>query len=213
MNSRHYYVNQVRLGTNTYRVMYPAKPIAHGPHCESWSGTEMLVDRAGAVDLAVAWWLAARSPRTLVYLPLRAGRCEVSPDYDERKLDLVLTHHSLGFRPAKWKDVRARLTPNGLQKVTLPLNPFPTFDRQDYLRTRHRECRDDLRYTIAADTLFLTGSRPAYEFQGHEALDLIDVPPAAHTCAEIGIGVWPGNGFQRRSAPAVLHVVRCNDHW
>jgi hypothetical protein len=206
MNSRHYYVNEVRLGPDTYRVMHPAEPIVHGLLCESRAGAEMLVNRAGAVELAIAWWLAARSPRTLVYLPLRGSGCELAPEYEANRLDLLLAHHSLGFRPARWKNVRARLTPTGLQKVTLPEKPFPDFDRSDHLRRRHREFRDHLRYSIATDTLFLAGSRHAFELEGHEALALIGTAPGDHTCAEIGIGVWP-------TAPAELHVVCCNNHW
>lgn len=156
MRHRQYYVNEVRLGPDTFRVMHPAKPIAHGPLYETWSGTEMLVSRAGAVDLAVAWWLAARSPRTLVYLPLRSSGCQVAPDYLERKLDLVLMHHSLGFRAARWKDVRARLTPTGLQKVTaaeeavprlrpprLPAHPPPRVPRPPTPQGRRRHAVPD----------------------------------------------------------------------
>lgn len=215
MRQRQYYVNEVRLGPDTFRVMHPAKPVAHGPLYEAWSGTEMLVSRAGVVDLTVAWWLAARSPRTLVYLPLRASGCQAAPDYLERKLDLVLMHHSLGFRPARWKDVRGRLTPTGLQKVTLPKKPFPAFGRPDYLRMHHREFRDHLHHKLAADTLFLTGSRHAFELEGHGMLELLDVTPDFHTCAEIGVGIWSGSGspVERRNAPELLHVVCCTDHW
>jgi hypothetical protein len=222
MNSRRFYVNEVRLGPDTYRVMHPARPINHGTLYEEGWGAEMFVDKAARVDFALAWWLAARSPHTLVYLPLRSGECNHVPEYCKRKLDLALMHHSLGFPPSRWKDVRAKLTPTGLQKVTLPETPFRAIERDERMRSWRRDFRDNIRYAFAADTLFLTGSREAYELQSEDVSDLLAKAPAElatdpgkHVCAEIEMGQWRGRGptWGRRNDPLRLHVTCCNKHW
>jgi hypothetical protein len=219
---RQFHVNEVRLGPNTYRVFHPARPIAHGALYETRLGAEMSVDKAATIDLALAWWLAARSPHSLVYLPLRSSACDIDAHYRGRRLDLVLLHHSLAFPASRWKDVRSRLTPTGLQKVTLPENPFRHLEYEEHMRVLWRGYRDRLDHAVAADTLFVIGSRPAYEQQAETVLELVDDAPAelaakpdAHTCGEIGLGDWHGRGaaYRRRDAPWNMHVVCCNDHW
>lgn len=219
---RQFYVNEIRLGRSTYRVIHPARPIAHGAMSEGRWGVEMYVDKAATIDFALAWWLAAQSPHSLVYLPLRASACDADAEYLGRRVDLVLTRHSLAFPTAQWKDVRARLTPTGLQKVTLPEKPFRAIDRTEHMRSYHREFRDHLRYTYAADTLIVAGSRQGYELQGKDVVELVDEAPAElarkpdrHTCAEIDLGQWTGRGavWLRRDSPLRMHVVCCNDHW
>jgi hypothetical protein len=219
---RQFHVNEVRLGRDTYRVIHPARPIAHGAMYEGGWGVEMYVNRAATVDFALAWWLAARSPHSLVYLPLRLSACDVECRYLGRRLDLVLLHHRLGFPASRWKDVRARLTPTGLQNAVLPENPFRTVERAEHERSWRRDFKDHLQHTYAADTLFVTGSRLAYELQSAAVGELVDKAPAelattpdVHTCAEIGLGDWRGHGAveKRRNNPMRLHVVACNDHW
>src|SRR5688572_11712853 len=101
-------VSTVRLGRDEYRVVQPARPLSHAPLYEGYLGVEASVDKASARAIAMAWGFAMRSPRTLVYLPVRQsdreGRWSDGP-----VLDLVLVHHSLGFRLSKWKQVRAKL--------------------------------------------------------------------------------------------------------
>jgi len=219
---RQFHVNEVRLGRDTYRVIHPARPIAHGVVYEAGWGVEMYVNKAATVDFALAWWLAARSPRTLVYLPLRSSACDQESCYLGRRLDLVFLHHSLGFPVSRWKEVRARLTPTGVQKVVLPDEPFRAIGREEAMRTWRPDFKDHLRYDYAADTLFVIGSRQAYELEGGDVAELVDNAPAelaktpdAHTCAEIELGLWHGHGAaeHRRDAPMRLHVVACNDHW
>jgi hypothetical protein len=171
------------------------------------------------VDFVLAWWLAARSPHSLVYLPLRRSGCDQVSSYCGRKMDLVLAHHDLAFPASRWKAVRARLRPTGIQQVTLPERPFRVFEAVPHYR---RDPRDDLRYAVAADTLFLTSSQHGYELEGEVVMELLDEAPAAlavrpdkHTCAEIDLGPWhTGMGQeQRRDTPLRLHVVCCNEHW
>ncbi|TKK78979.1 hypothetical protein FDA94_36285 [Herbidospora galbida] len=207
-------VSEVRLGRETYRVVRPARASRHGMLWERTWGLELSVDRATALTVAMAWGLAARSPNSLVYLPLRQARPAGSANR-ERLLDLVLLHHRLGFPASRWKQVRARLGAGRPHRVSLP--PTAWRPSVDHRRSRHREFRDHLRWDVAADTLFLTGSRPAFEEQLGEVRDLVEEGPAhraqnpgAHCCAEIGIGSRPHT--DRRHAWAELHVEWCTPH-
>ncbi|NUT93365.1 MAG: hypothetical protein HOY78_15225 [Saccharothrix sp.] len=204
-------VSTVRLGRDEYRVIRPARPLSHAPLTESWSGAELSVNGPASADLASAWWLAARSPRSLVYLPLRGGR--FSCDGEGRQLDLVLLHHSLGFPVSRWKAVRSRLSTASVHTVRLPARPFPEVDHGGLL---HREFRDHLRWSVAAETLFLIGSRRAYEREGETIRALAEDSsadlarsPAMHWCAELDLGRrWQDH----RNPASTLHVHRCEQH-
>ncbi|MEU4767346.1 hypothetical protein AB0H12_29220 [Actinosynnema sp. NPDC023794] len=214
-------VSAVRLGGDGYRVIRPSRPIPHASLRETSRGAQMSVDKAATVDLAFAWWLAARSPRSLVYLPLRSSPSRCGEEYGGgRKLDLVLLHHSLRFPVSRWKQVRAGLSPAAVHKVALPPDAFRTIEREEHERRHHREFRDHLRWTIAADTLFVVGSRPAYELQGDQVRGLAEDCPAhiaalpdTHCCAEIGLGRHKRSNPDARNPLVELHVECCNRHW
>jgi hypothetical protein len=198
-------VSTVRLGRDEYRVVQPARPLSHAPLYEGYLGVETCVDKASARDIAMAWAFAMRSPRTLVYLPLRRSDspCRWS---DGPLLDLVLVHHSLGFRMSQWKDVRARLRDG--RPHTVVCQGFP--EKPDYERLRFRKNRDVLRGTIVADTVFVVGSRVAFQVGGQALRQLVeDCPrhmhesPGTHCCAEIA---------EDRQHPNWLHVVYCDAH-
>lgn len=212
-------MSAVRLGDRGYRVVRPARPIGHAALYASGYGAEMSVDRAAVLDFAAAWWLAARSPHSLVYLPLRASGCSCDTDqYGDRKLDLVLLHHSLGFPASRWKQVRARLATADPHTVTLPPSTFPQFAPTEHARRGHRDFHDHLRWAVAADTLFVIGSRHAYELAGADVRALVeDVParlaaaPGAHHCVEIGLG-RRSTPNHRRNAWLDLHIEYCVRH-
>lgn len=208
-------VSTARLDGHDHRVIRPARPLAHAALSERRFGAELSVDKAAAVEFACAWWLAARSPHSIVHLPLRSSAASHGGEHDGRPLDLVLLHHSLGFPASRWKRLRAKLSAPVPHKVTLPPRAFPPVD---HARRWHRDFRDHLHWRIAADTLFVTGSRPAYEFQGDHVRALAEDSPArlagepgAHCCAEIALGrrsPYPG-----RNPMALLHVECCPRHW
>jgi hypothetical protein len=50
-----------------------------------------------------------RSPRSLVYLPVRSNRPPADEPWREGPLDVVLVHASMQFRVSAWKEIRARL--------------------------------------------------------------------------------------------------------
>ncbi|MDX3188986.1 hypothetical protein PV458_11315 [Streptomyces sp. MN03-5084-2B] len=208
-------VSTARLDGRDYRVIRPARTIAHASLSEQRYGAQMSVDKAATADLACAWWLAARSPHSIVHLPLRASASSCRGEHDGRTLDLVLLHHSLGFPVSRWKRLRARLSAPAPHRVTLPPGAFPPVDHTPRWR---QDFRDHLHWKIAADTLFLTGGRPAYEFEGETVRSLAEDSPArlaekpgAHCCAEIAIG--RRSAYPRRNPMALLHVECCTRHW
>lgn len=183
-----------------YRVVRPGRPMPDATLTECRHGADLALGKAASVDFAAAWWLAARSPHTLVHLPLRTPG---------RALDLVLLHHSLGFRVSSWKRLRSRLSAPAKSTVTLPPRPFRSFGPAERERSFHRDFRDHLRWAVAADTLFLIGSRLAYELAGEQVRELVEDGPAhlaagLHCCSELGLGRW--NSHHRRNSPAMLHV-------
>jgi hypothetical protein len=103
--------------------------------------------------------------------------------------------------------------------VTLPPEPFRTISHHDYDRRSHQEFRDHLRWTVAADTLFLIGSRHAYELSGDQIRELAEDSPARlaahpdrHYCAEIDLGRSKPAAPDRRNPYSLLHIERCNRH-
>ncbi|MFC9894564.1 hypothetical protein ACFVMC_12820 [Nocardia sp. NPDC127579] len=204
-------VSTVRLGPREYRVVRPAQTVTHAPLHEGYLGAQLTVDKTAALTLGMAWELAARSPRTIIYLPLRRNGFECN-DYGhgtEPPLDLVLLHHSLRFPVSRWKDVRARLGSG--QPHTVFCRGLPQAAQvADVAAARwDREFKDVLRQRITADTLFLVGSRTAFDLEAPALRELVeDCPrhmheePDTHCCAEITVDE------QRQW----LHVEYCREH-
>ncbi|WP_394616212.1 hypothetical protein JNUCC0626_42115 [Lentzea sp. JNUCC 0626] len=198
-------VSTVRLGKDEYRVVRPARPLKHAPLFEWWAGVECCVDKAAALEITMAWAFAMRSPRTIVYLPLKQSDSECSWS-DGPFLDLVLVHHSLGLRLSKWKEIRGKLRGGRPHTVVCQgFGPEPDYDRR-----YHRENRDLLRGEIVGETVFVVGSAPAFHFGGHELRELVeDGPrrmheePGVHCCAEVTENLRYWNW---------LHVEYCEDH-
>ncbi len=208
-------VSTAQFGADRFRVIQPERTPEHAVLHYDLVGQQLSVDKSATVDLAIAWWLAAHSPRSLVWLPLRASPASCGSMPGARRLDLVLLHHSLRFPAAEWKQVRSRLSGPKIHKVTMPEGALPGFDRRDHKRRNHREFRDHLRWTVAAETLFIVGSRLAFELEGWRLRELAEESPArlamtpsAHSCAEIDLG-----SRDRPDTYAELHVECCNQHW
>lgn len=207
-------ISTVRYRNRQYRVVRPAQVPGFAGLYEGRLGAQFCLDKQTATMFAMAWGLVARSPHSIVYLPLRAA---TMPDECAwgRPFDLVLLHHRLALPPSKWKQIRARLGLGAPHTVTLPTGAWPKRPIGDHRRSWYREFRDDLRWEIAADTLMLTGSREAFELQADQVRALAEECPAhrakmpdTHCCAEIGIGRtrhYP----DRRYPYAELHVEYC----
>ncbi|WP_030060819.1 MULTISPECIES: hypothetical protein [Streptomyces] len=208
-------IHRVRLGRDEYRVITPARrtagvTLSTDPY--AW-WMELHLDRQGAEDLATAWALAARSRRSLIHLPLRAntgpaGQPDVPPD---QRLDLLLVHHSLGFPPSRWKEVRARLGAGIPHTVDLPATDFPPDEAIDYERHHFAGWRDELRFAGAAHTLVVTGSPTAFRWTGSWLHGLSreapGLSPGTHHCITLR---HEGSRRSTRAAngvPSSLHVT------
>lgn len=204
-------ISTVKLGCHQYRVVRPARAPRFAGLYEGRLGAQFCLDKETAVMFAQAWGLAARSPRTIVYLPLRHAKLPAD-HVCGRPLDMVLLHHRLAFPPSRWKQVRSRLGSGRPHTFVLPDQAWPSRSIADHRQTWHQEFRDHLRWDIAADTLVLTGSREAFELQADQVRALAEECPAhradnpgTHCCAEIGIGRNRRNPDQRRPY-AELHA-------
>jgi len=159
---------------------------------------------------ASAWALAARSPRSLVWIPLRgtAAPTGVATSHYGNipaRLDLALVHHHLQFPLHLWKQIRhAALRASAApHTAALPTCDFPS------VRTRWQrgywyrsEQHDRLSFDTAAHTLFITGSRTAYLEEGAVVVEMLHQAPSfaarhpqpSHYCATIDHGrawTWP----------------------
>lgn len=208
-------VSQVRLGGAEYRVIRPALPLRHAPLYDGRIGGELVVDRASAVDLACAWWLATRSRRSIVYLPLRESPSTCGDEHGDERVDLVLSHHSLAFPVSRWKQVRARLSNAVQHTVRLPAHPFPDITVADRVARSHNDFRDHLRWDMAASTLFLIGSRKAFDLESRQLRRLLDDGPSHRTdSAHSSADMYVGRSFSDRRRPIrQLHIESCREHW
>lgn len=187
-------VSTVRFRGDQYRIVRPARAPRFAGLYEGRLGAQFCLDRETAMVFALAWGLAARSPHTIVHLPLCRARLPAH-HVGGHSLDLVLLHHRLAFPPSRWKQVRARLGTGSPHTVVLPDEAWPSRTVADHRRAWHREFRDHLRWDIAADTLVLTGSREAFDLEAGQVRALAEECPAhrartpgTHCCAEIGMG-------------------------
>jgi hypothetical protein len=208
-------IHHVRLGGDEYRVIRADPPPGRLALRDDRHWLSMYADRDGAAQLVALWALAARSARSLVYLPIRANPVPegVVGDGEPVSLDVVLVHHSLQFPAASWKQVRARLGAGKPHTATTPDQDFPDETAIDYERRHHRGYRDHLDFDIAAHTLFVVGSSTAFREHGTALRGLVDEAPsyphrhpgASHFCVELGTGPWP-HARTRRHVPARLHI-------
>ncbi|MET9225206.1 hypothetical protein [Lentzea sp. NPDC003310] len=194
-------VSTVRLGRDEYRVVQPARPLRHAPLYEGYMGIEACVDKSSALDIAMAWAFAMRSPRTLVYLPLRRSDCDCRST-DGPAMDLVLLHRSLGFRLSKWRDVRGKL--RGGRPHTVVCRGMP--EERPVPRWRWEPPRAE----IVEGTVFFVGDRSRFEAGGDAFRQLVeDCPrhmheaPGTHRCAEVAA---------KDRHRGWLHVVYCDRH-
>jgi hypothetical protein len=153
-------VHEARLGADRYRVVRPARSLGQALLVDDDRWLTFSLDAGSARTVAGLWLLAARSPRSLIHLPLRAA----GAPGDGSRLDLVLLHHSLQFAPARWKELRTRLGPGRPHIAELP----PARPEIDFAARHYRENRDLFHQHVHAETLFMTGSARLFtETAGH----------------------------------------------
>lgn len=180
-------VQRVRLGGEEFRVIRPAAPLNNGALYETGDRYEMYVDRTDGRRIGTLWLLAARSPRSLVYLPMRATPTAPGTGWrDEKPLDLVLAHRSVQFRPSRWKQLRERISagnaPRELRTASVPESDVLPDQEIDYAAPSDQRSWDLLRQRVHAETLFLTGNTKAFrEAARHVFAVTKEGPPAAAT--------------------------------
>ncbi|QES08145.1 hypothetical protein DEJ44_22675 [Streptomyces venezuelae] len=181
-------IHRARTGADEFRVVRPARPLPRAVLVDHDRYLGAYLDQEAARSIAGLWTLAARSPRSLIHIPLRTPRSpdRAVPDPAGARLDLVLLHHSLQFAPSRWKEVRARLDPGRPHTANLPeANPPVTAPGTRH----HRENRDLLHEHVRAGTLFMTGSAKAFHETAHHFLDIAHQGPThtgtRHYCTQL----------------------------
>jgi hypothetical protein len=141
-------VSHVRYNGTELRVVRVERPPTHIVAQSSYNYYDIHADRRGAVCLAAAWALAKRSPRSLVYLPIRANLPPLDIAAPPPTLDLVFVHASAQFRASDWKSVRARTRAGAPHRIELGTirEEFPSLDETDFRSTTHRDYPHHLRY-------------------------------------------------------------------
>ncbi|MGW4645456.1 hypothetical protein [Kitasatospora sp. NPDC004289] len=157
-------VHRARSGADEFRVIRPALPLTRAVLVDHDRYLNAYLDQDAARSIAGLWMLAARSPRSLIHLPLRANHppAREVPEDVGRRLDLVLLHHSLQFAPSRWKELRGRLGPGRPQTASLPEEEHDDGAAIDYAARHHRENRDLFHQHLHAETLFMTGSAKVF---------------------------------------------------
>ncbi|MFJ5927783.1 hypothetical protein ACIQF6_34830 [Kitasatospora sp. NPDC092948] len=208
-------IHQVRTGPAEYRVIRAADGPGRIALYDRHHILDMFVDRDGLSRLTSLWSLATRSAHSLVHLPLRdrPGPVDFPDEYPAVALDLLLVHHSLQFRPADWKPLRARLGPGRPHTTRTPDPDFPA----EY-PTARRHGHDHLRFDRTARTLVITGSPTAFRHEGTGLRTLLTEAPAAHhtwpathQCTDLDAGPPPKYPTPHSPVPGRIHVQYCPD--
>jgi hypothetical protein len=171
-------VHHARLGREGFRVIRPGAVLPNAVLLDHDRWLDMYVDETAAAAVGGLWLLAARSPRSLIHLPLRANTWpfdEPRPGFGA-KLDLVLMHHSLQFAPSRWKELRGKLDAGRPTTAGLPEAARPA---PDFLHRHHRENRDLFHQHLHAETLFMTGSAKVFRDTAKRFLDVARHGPGA----------------------------------
>jgi hypothetical protein len=140
------------------------------------------VDRPEGRMLGALWLLAARSRHSVVYLPTRDAPCPPGMENEGVPVDLVLSHHSLQLRPARWKQIRQRISrgnaPRELRSARLPAADVLAEDDIDFDVLHHEEYKDRLRQHVYGETLFVTGSTAAFRREARHFFEAAKTGPA-----------------------------------
>ncbi|QKW08289.1 hypothetical protein HUT18_19845 [Streptomyces sp. NA04227] len=189
-------VQKVRLDGVEHRVISPAGPLRNGALYHRSDNYDMFVDRSDGRRIGTLWLLAARSPHTLVHLPMRATADEEPPGggwRDEKPVDLVLAHRAVQFRPSRWKRLRERLraanAPRELRTASVPGTDLPERvppEDRDPVHISDSAGEDVLHQHRFAETLFLTGTTTALREGAKEFFEVTrEGPPHAATQLQI----------------------------
>ncbi|MCU7826178.1 hypothetical protein [Kitasatospora sp. DSM 101779] len=190
-------VHRARGGGREYRVIRPRGAVERAVLVDDDHVLNGWFDRGAARTIGGLWLLAARSPRSLVHVPIRGNELPWAPPAPcGERLDLVLLHHSLQFPPSRWKELRARLGAGAPGTAHLPEAERTAAGAATGAapeQRHYREFRDRFHQQVAAGTLFMTGSARAFRETADRFLDVARNGPAhpqahpayRHYCVEI----------------------------
>ncbi|MGI5200635.1 hypothetical protein ACQEU6_03385 [Spirillospora sp. CA-108201] len=181
----------MRLGLEEFRIIRAADPLTRARligQDPARGGLQMNVDAGAARYVGMLWLLAARSRRSLIYLPLRggglpAGGTQYPPE--EPPLDLVLLHHSLQFKPHHWKRLRGGLGRGAEGTVRLSPDDLPGDGTIDYDARRRRGYRDVFHQHVHAETMFMVGSAKVFRETAGMFFDVFEHGHRYHPPAEL----------------------------
>ncbi|MEV5988841.1 hypothetical protein AB0L85_28185 [Streptomyces sp. NPDC052051] len=186
-------VQRVRLAGTEYRVIRPARPLRNGALYKARGHYEMYVDRTDGRRIGTLWLLAARSPRSLVYLPMRTA--PTFPGWEgEQPMDLVLAPRTMQLRPSRWKRIREHLNTGNaareLHTASVPERDLPDLEADSSVPDNPKEAdKFALRKDVYAETLLLTGGTAAFRKGAKDIFAVTkDGPPAAATGLYLPVG-------------------------
>ncbi|AVV44499.1 hypothetical protein PYK79_51265 [Streptomyces sp. ID05-04B] len=151
---------RLRTGPHEHRVVQPWEPSRRISLSAPEPIGALFGDQEGLSRLSGLFSFAACSRHTIVHLPLRD-----SPQPDEgfgTPVDLVLVHHTLGLRAAKWPALRRKL----VRGTPLTADTDESRTARDAARWAERVRRADfsgrVRHATHAGTFFLFGNRDVF---------------------------------------------------
>ncbi|WP_433515070.1 hypothetical protein ACQP2T_05370 [Nonomuraea sp. CA-143628] len=180
-------VQRGRLADTEFRVIRPARPLKNGALYENRHWYEMYVDRTDGRRIGTLMLLAARSPRSLIYLPMRTTPTAPGVGWDdEKRLDLVLAHRAVQFRPSRWKRLRKLINAGNarreLRTASVPARDLPAGHGLETSVRSDPKHSNLLHQAVYAETLFLTGGTTAFRAAAQEFFAVTkDGPPHAAT--------------------------------
>jgi hypothetical protein len=178
-------VRRVRMDGKEFRVLSPAQPLKNGALYRTRNSLDMYVDRPDGHRITTLLLLAARSPRSLIHLPMRTTATAPGVGWhDEKPLDLVVAHQAVQFRPTRWKQLRERLraanAPCETRTASVPESDLRADGHGSGRAPWSDPDSSGLRQHEFAETLFLTGTTTALREAAREVFAVTrEGPPAA----------------------------------
>lgn len=127
-------IHRARLGAREFRVIRPAGAPLHASLRLADNHHTVYASSGAAMRIAAFWEIAARSPHTLVHVPLHGdgtaprGWHDITNRYPAH--DLLLAPQRMRFPRHEWKRLRARLGQGSPATFTLPPNALDSIEER-----------------------------------------------------------------------------------
>lgn len=189
-------IHTARLGVREFRVIRPAGAPLRASLRFGGDNHMVFASSGAAMRIAAFWEIAARSPHTLVHVPLR-GDGTAPQGWHEivtagSGLDLLLTPRQMQFAGHEWKRLRSRLGRGRSATFALPPGAIDSEDKRAFTKLWDRESTRKLDLAVHAETLVVTGDRTTLRYGrdlfthvGRESLRARGSDPLSYTSNEI----------------------------